>query len=169
MTVSKISKCDICGRFFDSKKDLKDHIDQNHRLKDHNMTVTSGHAERIVNDFLSSTDGVLVISIRDIKGRILAVNSKDSFKKTFTRVTELADKNYGGSLVIAFLGMANEIKDLFGEPRAIITITKDYKLMLLPMHAYEIVIGLVLEPWVTADDDKIATKIERLVADTLLK
>lgn len=169
MNVYKISKCDICGRFFDSRKDLKDHIDQNHRLTDHNMTVTSEQAKRIVNDFLSSTDGVLVISIRDIKGNILAVNFKDSFKKMFTRATGLAHKNYGGSLGIAFLGMANEIKDLFGEPRVIITITKDYKLMLLPMQAYEIVIGLVLEPWVIADDDKIFARIERLVTETLAK
>ena len=29
---SVISRCSICGQFFDSKKGLKDHIDKNHRL-----------------------------------------------------------------------------------------------------------------------------------------
>ncbi len=37
------------------------------------------------------------------------------------------------------------------------------------MPAYEILVGFVLEPWVAADDSKIATKIERSVADILGK
>jgi hypothetical protein len=31
---SKISQCIICGNFFDSKKNLKDHKDKNHRITD---------------------------------------------------------------------------------------------------------------------------------------
>jgi hypothetical protein len=31
---SKISHCIICGNFFDSKKNLKDHKDKNHRITD---------------------------------------------------------------------------------------------------------------------------------------
>jgi uncharacterized C2H2 Zn-finger protein len=27
-----ISRCNICCKFFDSKKELKDHIDKNHRI-----------------------------------------------------------------------------------------------------------------------------------------
>jgi hypothetical protein len=30
----KISQCIICGNFFDSKKNLKDHKDKNHRITD---------------------------------------------------------------------------------------------------------------------------------------
>jgi hypothetical protein len=30
----KISQCVICGNFFDSKKNLKDHKDKNHRITD---------------------------------------------------------------------------------------------------------------------------------------
>jgi hypothetical protein len=33
MTI-KISQCIICGNFFDSKKNLKDHKDKNHRITD---------------------------------------------------------------------------------------------------------------------------------------
>jgi hypothetical protein len=32
--VNKITKCEICGRFFDSKKQLKEHKDKNHRITD---------------------------------------------------------------------------------------------------------------------------------------
>ena len=31
-TTSKISRCHICGEFFQSKKELKDHKDRNHRI-----------------------------------------------------------------------------------------------------------------------------------------
>jgi hypothetical protein len=30
--MSKISRCNSCGKFFDSKRELKDHIDNNHRI-----------------------------------------------------------------------------------------------------------------------------------------
>ena len=29
---SKISRCNICGEFFDSKRELKDHKDKKHRI-----------------------------------------------------------------------------------------------------------------------------------------
>ena len=28
----KISKCNSCGKFFNSKRELKNHIDKNHRI-----------------------------------------------------------------------------------------------------------------------------------------
>jgi hypothetical protein len=28
----RISRCNICGKFFDSKKELKDHKDKDHRV-----------------------------------------------------------------------------------------------------------------------------------------
>ncbi len=175
MITNKIPRCEICDQiFFDSKKRLKPYMDQNHGIAtdddeddDDYETVTSGHAERTVDDFLSSTDGVLVISARDSRGRMLAIWFVNSFEKTFSGVTKLADYNYGGSLAIASFGLANGVRDIFGAPRAIITNHKEYKLMLLSMPAFDILVRLILESWVTADDGKIATKIERLVADTL--
>jgi uncharacterized C2H2 Zn-finger protein len=29
-----VSKCNICGQFFDSKKELKEHKDKSHRITD---------------------------------------------------------------------------------------------------------------------------------------
>jgi uncharacterized C2H2 Zn-finger protein len=37
---SKISRCKTCSQFFDSKKDLKDHIDKNHRIANSKMAAT---------------------------------------------------------------------------------------------------------------------------------
>jgi uncharacterized C2H2 Zn-finger protein len=30
--MNKISKCNICGEFFNSKKDMKEHKDNDHRI-----------------------------------------------------------------------------------------------------------------------------------------
>ena len=166
--VKKVSRCHTCGKYFDSKKELKDHIDENHRLKDH-IAVSSTTAEIIADDILSSNDGILSTSVRDYKGRLLAVKFKESFKKAFAIVTQPVDNYYGGALAIAALHVANQVKDLFGEAKAIINIHKDCKLMVIPLPSYEIIVGLVLERWVDADDDKLAKNIERLVADTLPK
>jgi hypothetical protein len=39
--------------------------------------------------------------------------------------------------------------------------------MLLPMPSYDIVVGLVVERSADVDDDRIASRIERLVVSTL--
>jgi hypothetical protein len=65
--------------------------------------------------------------------------------------------------------VVNEARDIFGEPQAIITIHDDCKLTLLPMPTYDILVGLVVERSVNVEDDKIVNKIERLVADTIVK
>jgi hypothetical protein len=39
---SKISRCIVCGLFFDSKKELKEHKDKNHRITNSKMAVTAG-------------------------------------------------------------------------------------------------------------------------------
>ena len=39
---SKISRCTVCGLFFDSKKELKEHKDKNHRITNSKMAVTAG-------------------------------------------------------------------------------------------------------------------------------
>jgi hypothetical protein len=170
--VGKISKCHMCSKFFDSKKELKDHMDKNHRIMDHHMAVSSSAAERIVDDILSSNDdGILGISVMDTKGNTLSAKSRESFKEVFgvSRRRDGDDNNnYGGALALATLSVVNQVRDMFGEPQAIITIHKDCKLMLLPIPSYEIMVGLVLERWVDADDDKMANNIERLVADTVV-
>jgi hypothetical protein len=124
------------------------------------MAVTSNAAERIANDILSTNDEILAISVIDKKGNILAGKSKESFKKAFDGTAD-GDK-YGATLAIGILSLVNEVKELFGEAQAIITIHKNCKLMLLPIPSYQIFVGLVLQR-----DYNIANKIERLLADTV--
>ena len=122
------------------------------------MVVTSSAAERIVDEVLSSNDEILGLSIIDMKGNILATKSKESFKKAF-RVTGDVDK-YGAALAVGIFSLVNEVKEMFGEPQAIITIHKNCKLMLLPIPSFQILVGLVLQR-----DYNIASKIEKLFAD----
>jgi hypothetical protein len=125
------------------------------------VIVTSTAAERISDDILSTNDEILAISIMDMRGNILGSRSKESFLKDF-RVTREADK-YGGTLAVASLGVANEVKEV-AEVRAIITVYEKCKMMLLPLPSYEILVGLVLHSSVNAEDYNIANKIERLLA-----
>jgi hypothetical protein len=127
--------------------------------------VTSGAAERLSDDILSTNDETLAISIMHMQGNILAAKSKESFRKAFG-VHRDGDK-YGGSLAIASLSIANEVKDVFGEAQAIIATYRNCKMMLLPIPAYQILVGLVLQPSVNAEGYNIANKIERLLADTV--
>src|SRR5215211_2541947 len=124
------------------------------------MVVTSSAAERIADDILSTNDEILAISIIDKKGNVLAGKSKESFNKAF-RLNVDGDK-YGATLAVGILSLVNEVKDTFGEAQAIITIHKNCKLMLLPVPSYEILVGLVLQRSVNAEDHTIANKIERL-------
>lgn len=93
------------------------------------VIITSSAAERISDDILSTNDEILGISIMDMKGNILAAKSKESFKQAFG-VSREEDK-YGGSLAVAALAVANEVKDIAGEAQALITIYKNCKMMLL--------------------------------------
>jgi hypothetical protein len=63
------------------------------------MAVTSGDAETISDDILSSNDEILGISIMDMRGNILAANSKESFKEAFAVSRDRA--KYGGTLAVA--------------------------------------------------------------------
>jgi hypothetical protein len=129
------------------------------------MGVTSSDAERIVDDILSTTDEILAISIMDIGGNCLASKSKESFKEAFRVTADL--QNYSGTLALAVLSLVNQVRNVFEEAKAVITIHKNCKLMLLSLPSFEILVGLVLQRSVNGEDDKIANKIERLVADTL--
>ena len=128
------------------------------------MAVTSGDAETISDDILSSNDEILGISIMDMRGNILAANSKESFKEAFAVSRDRA--KYGGTLAVAALAVVNETRNIFGAAKAIITIHEKCKLMLVPIPAHQLLIGLVLQRSVNTED-KIANKVERLVAHTL--
>jgi hypothetical protein len=128
------------------------------------MAVTSGDAETISDDILSSNDEILGISIMDMRGNILAANSKESFKEAFAVSRDRA--KYGGTLAVAALDVVNETRNIFGAAKAIITIHEKCKLMLVPVPAHQLLIGLVLQRSVNTED-KIANKVERLVAHTL--
>ena len=128
------------------------------------MAVTSSDAERIIDDILSSNDEILGISIMDMRGNILTANSKEAFKEAFA--VSLDRAKYGGTLAVAVLTVVNETRNIFGRAKAIITIHKNCKLMLLPVPSFQILVGLVLQRSVNTDD-KIANEIEILVADTL--
>ena len=166
-----ISQCYICRKILDSKKELKDHIDNNHRIMDHHMEVTPTTAERIADDILSSISivGVLGVSLIDRKGNTLSAKSTDSFRKSFGLAFRDGDKNskYGGALAIATLSVVNQVRDIFGEPQAIITVHKDCKLMLILLPSYNILVGLVLERRADVDDGEMVSNIERLVAETI--
>jgi hypothetical protein len=129
------------------------------------VIITSGAAERVSDDILSTNDEILSISIMDMQGNILAAKSKESFRKAFG-VTQEGDK-YGGTLAVAALAVANEVKDLVGEAQALITIYKNCKTMLLPILSHGVLVGLVLQPSVNAEGYNIVNKIERLLADTV--
>jgi len=144
-----------------------DHTNRIYRITNY-MAATSSEAEKIVDGILSSNDKILAVSIIDKKREdIFSAKSRQSFKDAF-RVTSDGDK-YGGTLAIATLSVVNEARDIFGEPQAIITIHKGCKLTLLPIPSFDILVGLVVERSVNVEDDKIAKKIERIVADNLVK
>jgi hypothetical protein len=129
------------------------------------MAVPSTIARRIAYEILSTNDEILAISIMDMRGNIIAATSKESFKEDFG-VSREGDK-YGGSLAVAALAVANEVKDVAGEAQALITIYKNCKMMLLPMPSHEILVGFVLQLSVNAEDYNIANKIEILLADAI--
>ena len=132
------------------------------------MAATSSEAEKIVDGILSSNDKILAVSIIDKKREdIFSAKSRQSFKEAFGVTSD--GRGYGATLAIATLSVVNEARDIFGEAQAIITIHKDCKLMLLSMPSHDILVGLVVERSVNVEDDKIANKIERIVADTLVK
>jgi hypothetical protein len=126
--------------------------------------ISSSAAERVAGNILSTNDKILSISVIDKKGNIIASKSKENFERTFGKGQEL-DKKYGGTLAIAALSVANELKELVGEAKALITIYRDCKMMLLPIPSYEIMVGFVLPSSSNAEDYEITNKIEGLFRD----
>jgi hypothetical protein len=130
------------------------------------MSIFDPHvAKTVVDGILSSNDEILSISIIDMKGNILATKSKEYFKEALG-VSQNGDK-YGVSLVAAVFGLIRLAKNVTEEAKAVTTIHENYKLMLLPLPSFQILVGLILQHSVNAEDYKIANKIERLMVDML--
>src|ERR671916_1294807 len=132
------------------------------------LMVSSDAAERIADEILSSNDQILLISIRDQTGKILAVKFRESFGKAF-RLSELVDNNLGGTLAVTVLGVVNEVRDVFGQAEAIITVHRGCKLILLPILSHQLLVGLAVERGVETDDEEIASYVRGLVAGTIAK
>ena len=130
------------------------------------VTVRPSEAERIVDDILSSNQEILSAGVIDKSGNIIANKSSESFGKRF-EVSRLEGDKYSGTLAVAALSIANEVNDAFGEPQALVTFYRDYKLMLLSMPSYSILIGLALKRSANEDNDKTIDEIERLVGGVL--
>src|ERR671918_733185 len=131
------------------------------------MMPVPSKAEEMVDAILSSDDKILLVSIRGWNGNILAVEFRDSFRERFFGVSELIGTRYSGSLTIATLSLVNEVKDIFGEAQAIITIYEDCKMMLLPVPSFEVIVGLALEHSVVTEDYSFAKEIKRILAETI--
>ena len=125
------------------------------------MLLDKAVAQRASDNILSLYDSILAVSIMDMRGNILAANSKQSFKDTFGVTRD--DEEYGGTLAFTILSLVNQVIDVFGDAQAIITIHKNCKLMLLPMPSYEILVGLVIHSSANAEDGEIAKNIEPLL------
>jgi hypothetical protein len=129
------------------------------------VIITSHAAERIADEILSSNEEILAIIIVEARnGDVLASKSSESFKKAFGVFQE--GPKYGGSLAIAYLSIADEVREIVGEAKAIVTIFEKCKTMLLPIRSHEIVIGLVLQRSVNAEDYNIGNKIEGLLSSS---
>lgn len=121
------------------------------------MLLDNPATQRISDNILSLYDWILV-SIMDMRGNILAAKSKQSLKDTFGVIRD--GEESGGTLAFTILSLVNQVRDVFGDAQAIITIHKNCKLMLLPMPSYEILVGLVIHSSANAEDGQIAKNIE---------
>ena len=115
-------------------------------------------AHRVSNNILSLYDGILFVSIMDLRGNILKARSNQSFRDTFRVIGDC--KGYGGVLAFTILRLVNQITDVVGDAIAKITVPKNCNLMLLPMSSHEILIGLVIHSPVKPEDRQIAKNIE---------
>ena len=122
-------------------------------------------AKVVVDNILSSNDEILSLSIIDMKGNILATKSKEYFKEVLG-VTRNGDK-YGVTLVAAVFGLIHLARNVMEEAKAVTTIHENCKLMLLPLPSLQILVGLILQRPVNAEDYNIANKIEKLLVDML--
>ena len=129
------------------------------------VRFTADVSKNIAYKILAMKDDILSLSILDTKGNILATASKDAFKEDFGIASE--GDSYGGSLAIAALAVANEVKDVAGEAQALITVYKRCIMLLLPIGSHEVSVGFVLWPTANIEDYyKLVDQVEFLLTDT---
>lgn len=68
-------------------------------------------------------------------------------------------------MAIASLGIANEVREVAGETKAITATYEKCKMMLIPIPSYEILVGLVLQRRTVLDEYRLVNRIESLVED----
>jgi hypothetical protein len=130
------------------------------------MAVSYREAGRMVEDILSTNDEVMAVSIMEVKGNVLAAKSKESFKEDFKAAQDRS--KYGGMLAVEMLRLVNQVRNIAGAPKAIITLHEGCKLMLVPVPSCKILVGVVLRySSAKTEDYDIANRIERLVAYAL--
>jgi hypothetical protein len=117
-------------------------------------------ARKICDDVISTDDAILATSVMDMKGNILASQSKQTFRDNF-EVT-IDDRKNSGTWAIVILGMCERFKHVFGSSEAIINIHKSCKTMLIPIRSRQILIGLVVQRSANAEDF-IANKVRILL------
>ena len=129
------------------------------------ITINSTAAEKIADEILSTCgeeiQAITIINIRE--ANTLVFKAKGSFEKVVSEAFREGPK-YFGPVINAYLIIANEVREIFGRTKYIITMFEKYKTMLLPLPTYGIVVGVALEHWVDSDS-KLANNIEKLVAD----
>ncbi len=127
--------------------------------------ITSTNAEIIVNEILSTNEEILAITIIDARGgNVLASKRKESFTREFGAFRE--EPRYVGSLALSFLSIANEVREITGQTQSIITTYERCKGMLIPLiPQYEVLVGLVLQKSVNAEDYDIVSKVEKLFSN----
>jgi len=130
------------------------------------MAVGSSAAKKVADNILSRYKGILGISLMDMKGNILAANAKEAYIEAFGAGQDRAA--FGGRLAVQVLSLVNQVTNIFGRTVTIITIHENSKLLLLPLTPFQILVGVVLERSVNAEDHAIVKDIEILVADALI-
>jgi hypothetical protein len=131
-----------------------------------NQARLSAHVSKnIANEILAMKDDILSVLIIGTKGSILGTISKDAFKEDFGIASE--GDSYSGSLAIAALAVAIEVKDVAGEAQVLITVYKRFKMMLLPLRSRKVLVGFVLGLLPSIEDYyKLVEQVEFLLTDT---
>ena len=122
---------------------------------------TAVDGERVSKQILYENDEVLGVLITDIHGKIFASRTRKSFAQQFG-VFQDRDREYSATLAVAMLALSNELKHIFQETQAIITLHKHCKHILIPVASHGILVGLVTRRSAHAEDFKIADNIEGL-------
>jgi hypothetical protein len=83
------------------------------------LIVNASVAERVVDDILSSNEEILSAGVIDKSGNIIANKSSKSFEKRFSGASNLERNGYSGTLAVAALSVATEVKDVFWRAKSL--------------------------------------------------